>query len=140
MGWIYNGAEFIKANKAQRKAYDDFKRHELAISGLAQPYTIPTVGALSAALIGGLTLTGITAVLFGPGKAWIAEKEDWVQSKYDAVVKAAVDAGVSTSEQSRLVADGRACMAAAQSPIPGVTGFNFFNCMRKKGLGGRYYY
>ena len=69
MGWIYNGAEFVKANKAQQKAYDDFKRHELVISGLAQPYTIPTVGALSAALIGGLTLTGILAVLFGPGKA-----------------------------------------------------------------------
>ena len=133
MGWIYNGAEFVKANKAQQKAYDDFKRHELAISGLAQPFTVPTIGALAGVLIGGLTLTGIIAVLFGPGKAWIAEKEDWVQSKYDAVVQTAVNAGVSESERDRLVADGRACMAAAQSPIPGVTGFNFFNCMRKKG-------
>ena len=56
MGWIYNGAEFIKANKAQRRAYDDFKRHELAITALGEPYTVPVLGLLATLATGALSL------------------------------------------------------------------------------------
>ena len=56
MGWIYNGAKFIKANKAQRQAYDDFKRHELAITALGEPYTVPVLGVLAALATGALSL------------------------------------------------------------------------------------
>ena len=61
MGWIYNGAEFIKANKAQRQAYDDFKRHELAITALGEPYTVPVLGVL-----GSIALGGSIAALIAP--------------------------------------------------------------------------
>ena len=56
MGWIYNGVEFIKANRAQRRAYDDFKRHELAITALGEPYTVPVIGVLAALGTGALSL------------------------------------------------------------------------------------
>jgi len=133
MGWIYNGTEFVEANKAQQKAYDDFKRHELVEGTLAQPFVLPSLAVLGGVLIGGLTLTGLLAVMFGPGTRWIKEKKDWAEEKVEQIVKAAKDAGVAEDEQLKLLADGRACMAAAESPIPGVTGLKFFNCMRKKG-------
>ena len=53
MGWIYNGSEFIKANKSQREAYTKYQR-ELTIRGaLAQPAALPTIAIL------GLTLAGV---------------------------------------------------------------------------------
>ena len=86
MGWIYNGAEFVKANKAQRQAYSDFKRHELAMGALSQPYTIPVIGVLAALAAGGSiaayiapSLNELIAVLSPEAAAAVKELSPWQQ-------------------------------------------------------------
>jgi len=124
MGWIYNGAEFIKADKAQRKAYDDFKRHELAEGTLAQPFALPTIGVLAGVLIGGLTLTGIIAVLFGPAKEWTA-------AKVETLKKMAEEAGITPSEAQSMYGDFHVCVKTVGGGPLG--GLRILNCLRKKG-------
>ena len=62
MGWIYNGSEFIKANKSQREAFTKYQR-ELTIRGaLAQPYAFPTIALVGASLAGTITVGSLAAL------------------------------------------------------------------------------
>jgi len=131
MGWIFNGSEFIKANKAQQKAYDDFKRHELAEGTLAQPFAIPTLGVLAGVLVGGLTITGIIAVLFGPAKDAAGNVKEWTAEKVENIKKTVEEAGVTPSEAQSMYGDFHVCVkTVGGGPLGGI---RILNCMRKKG-------
>lgn len=124
MGWIFNGSEFIKANKAQQKAEDDFKRHKLVEGTMAQPFALPSIAVLAAVLIGGVTLTGIIAVLFGPAKEWTAKKVETLE-------KMVKEAGVTPSEAQSMYGDFHVCVKTVGGGPLG--GLRILNCMRKKG-------
>jgi len=124
MGWIYNGTEVVKANKAQQKAYDDFKRHELVVSGLAQPFTIPTLAVLSGVFLGGLTVAGFTAVLWGPVTELVKEKEKQIKEYVT----------LDFEEKQTFYVDFQNCSNTVEkSNIPGVTNLRIVACLKKKG-------
>jgi len=145
MGWIYNGADFIKANKAQRQAYDKHQQHQLIKEGLSEPFTIPAIAIAGAAAAGVLTAGSLAALFWGPAKdivdKAVEDLKDLPGEIKEAVVKAIDNAGVSTEEQPKFTTDALNCLLA-HSPTITILGqkikdplrsFKILNCMRRKG-------
>ena len=146
MGWIYNGTEFIKANKAQLKAYDKHKNHLLAEATLSEPFTVPAIALAGAAAVGLVTVGTLGAIFWGPARDIVDEAiqdvKDLPGEIKEAVVKAIDDAGVSTAEQPKFTSDAVRCLQAhpARMDVPWARnvkdpfrGLKVLNCMRKKG-------
>jgi len=116
MGWIYNGTEFIKANKAQRRAYDKYLQHELIKEGLAEPFTVPALALVGASLVGVVSVGSLAALFWGPFKdavdEGIAAVGDLPGEIKAVVVQTLDDAGVSGAEQSKYETDLLACVKA----------------------------
>jgi len=145
MGWIYNGAEFIKANKAQRQAYDKYQQHLLIKEGLAEPFTIPAIALAGAAAAGVLTVGSLAALFWGPVKDIVEEGIETVgeiPGKIKTIIIETVEeAGVSREETPKFLSDATACLRVhpAHTVILGqkvpdfLRGFKLAACMTKKG-------
>jgi len=114
MGWIYNGSEFIKANKAQRDAFNKYNQHELIKEGLAEPYTVPALALVGASLVGVVSIGSLAALFWGPFKDAV---DEGIQTIGDipgeikaVIVQTLDDAGVSKAEQSKYETDLLACV------------------------------
>ena len=116
MGWIYNGSEFIKANKAQRDAFNKYNQHELIKEGLAEPYTVPALALVGASLVGVVSIGSLAALFWGPFKdevdAAVAAVGALPGEIKAVVVQTLDDAGVSRAEQSKYETDLLACVKA----------------------------
>jgi len=116
MGWIYNGSEFIKANKSQRDAYNKYNQQQLIKQGLAEPFTVPALALVGASLAGIVTVGGLAALFWGPFKdavdEGIATVGDIPGEIKAVVVQTLDDAGVSGAEQSKYETDLLACVRA----------------------------
>ena len=147
MGWIYNGSEFIKANKSQREAFTKYQR-ELTIRGaLAQPAALPTIALVGASLAGTITVGSLAALFWGPIKKEVDEGLAAVGA-LPGEIKAVVvqtldDAGVSRAEQSKYETDLIACVRAhpvnitilGQTVKDPIRGAKVLSCMVRKGWG-----
>ena len=56
MGWIYNGEELLKANKAQQDAERAYNSQQNLNAFLANPTGIPTIALTGVALVGGYVI------------------------------------------------------------------------------------
>jgi len=145
VGWIYNGTEFIKANKAQLKAYDKHNNFLLAEATLSEPFTVPAI-ALAGAAAAGLVTVGSLGVLFwGPAKGIVdkavEDLKDLPGEIKAAIIVAIDDAGVSTAEQPKFASDAYICLKThpptitilGQKVKDPLRSLKILNCMRKKG-------
>jgi len=134
MGWIYNGTEFIKANKAQRAAFEKYNNLELIKTGLAEQYTVPTVALVGASLAGVVTIGSLAALFWGPFKAAVDEGIEAVGDLPGelkaVVVKTLDDAGVSGAEEDKFGKDLVACLKKHNEPLRGA---KVLLCMTRKG-------
>ena len=114
MGWIYNGTDFIKANKAQLKAYDKYNNFQLGKAALSEPYTIPAIALAGAAAAGVVTVGTLGALFWGPAKGIVdkavEDLKDLPGEIKDAVIQAIDDAGISTAEQPKFTSDAVRCL------------------------------
>ena len=145
MGWIYNGVEFIKANKAQRQAYDKYNHFQLGQTALAEPFALPTLAATVGVLAGTITIGSFAAVLWGPAKTIVDEAvqdlKDLPGEVKDAIIVAIDEAGVSVAEQPKFTQDALNCLRAHPKDtvifgrkVPDLLRApKILNCMRKKG-------
>ena len=147
MGWIYNGSEFIKANRSQQDAFNKYQR-ELTIRGaLAQPAALPTIALVGASLTGAITVGSLAALFLGPIKKEVDEGLAAVGA-LPGEIKAVVvqtldDAGVSRAEQSKYETDLIACVRAhpvnitilGQTVKDPIRGAKVLTCMVRKGWG-----
>jgi len=145
MGWIYNGTEFIKANKAQRQAYDKYLQHELIKEGLAEPYTVPAIALIGASLAGVVTVGSLGVLFWGPAKDIVDQAVEDIKDLpgeiKDAIIVAVDNAGVSTAEQPKFLSDSLSCLQAHPATVTilgqkvkdPLRGLKILNCMRKKG-------
>ena len=145
MGWIYNGTEFIKANKAQLKAYDKHNNFLLAEATLSEPFTVPAIALAGAAVAGVVTVGTLGALFWGPAKDIVDQAVEDIKDLpgeiKEAVVKAIDDAGVSTAEQPKFASDAYICLKTHPATITilgqkvkdPLRGLKILNCMRKKG-------
>jgi len=136
MGWIYNGTDFIKANKTQRRAYDKYLQHELVKTGLAEPYTVPAIALAGAGLVGVVSIGSLAALFWGPFKAAVDEGIEAVgdlPGELKAVVVQTLDdAGVSGAEEEKFGKDLVACLKKHNEPLRGA---KVILCMTRKGWG-----
>jgi len=145
MGWIYNGTDFIKANKAQLKAYDKYNNFQLGKAALSEPYTIPAIALAGAAAAGVVTVGTLGALFWGPAKGIVdkavEDLKDLPGEIKDAVIQAIDDAGISTAEQPKFTSDAVRCLQTHPATITilgqkvkdPLRGLKILNCMRKKG-------
>lgn len=150
MGWIYNGDKFIKANRAQLKAYDKHNNFLLTEATVAAPFTVPAIALAGAAVAGVVTITSLGALFWGPAKDIVDEAiediKDLPGEIKEAVVQIIEDAGVSTEEQPKFTTDAVKCLQAHPARITNpimpwqlnkvkdpLRGLKVLNCMRKKG-------
>ena len=145
MGWIYNGTEFVEANKAQRKAYEKYNNHLLAEATLSEPFTVPAIALAGAAAAGLVTVGTLGALFWGPAKDIVDQAVEDIKDLpgeiKEAVVKAIDDAGVSTAEQPKFTSDALRCLQSHPATITilgqkvkdPLRSFKILNCMRKKG-------
>jgi len=146
MGWIYNGTEFIKANKAQLKAYDKHNNFLLAEATLSEPFTVPAIALAGAAVAGVVTVGTLGAFFWGPAKDIVDQAVEDIKDLpgeiKEAIIVAIDDAGVSTAEQPKFTSDAVRCLQAhpARMDVPWarnvkdpLRGLKILNCMRKKG-------
>ena len=148
MGWIYNGSEFIKANKSQRDAYNKYNQQQLIKQGLAEPFTVPALALVGASLVGVVSIGSLAALFWGPFKdavdEGIATVGDIPGEIKAVVVQTLDDAGVSGAEQSKYETDLLACVRAhpARIDVPWARnvkdpfrGAKVLTCMTRKGWG-----
>jgi len=145
MGWIYNGTEFIKANKEQRRAYDKYQNHQLVEEALSEPYTVPAIALLGASVAGVITVGSLVTLFWGPAKNIVDQAVEDIKDLpgeiKDAVITAIDDAGVSTAEQPKFTSDAYICLKTHPATITvlgqkvkdPLRGLKILNCMRKKG-------
>jgi len=136
MGWIYNGTEFIKANQAQRQAYEKYHNFQLIKTGLAEPFTVPAIALAGAGLAGVVTIGSLAALFWGPFKEAV---DEGIESIGDlpgelkaVVVKTLDDAGVSGDEEDKFGKDLVACLKKHNEPLRGA---KVLLCMTRKGWG-----
>jgi len=145
MGWIYNGTDFIKANKAQLKAYEKYHNFQLIKTGLAEPFTVPAIVTGISLAAGVVTIGSFAALFWGPAKAIVDKAVEDIKDLpgeiKDAIVVAIDDAGVSTAEQPKFLSDSLRCLQTHPATIT-ILGqkvkdpfrsLKILNCMRKKG-------
>jgi len=131
MGWIYNGTEFIKADKAQKRAYT---QHQYAITvreALAQPYALPT-----------LAFTGFTLAGIPLGIKLFKSAEETLSDALEAAEKIFEDKIITpTKPVLALAEDIRDCIMASRvsTPfgeiwIPLISGPKFSACALAKGF------
>jgi len=145
MGWIYNGTEFIKANKAQLRAYDKYQNHQLVEEALSEPYTVPAIALAGAAAAGVVTVGTLGALFWGPAKNIVDQAVEDIKDLpgeiKDAIIVAIDDAGVSTAEQPKFTSDAYICLKTHPATITvlgqkvkdPLRSLKILNCMRKKG-------
>jgi len=145
MGWIYNGTEFIKANKAQRQAYEKYNNFQLIKEGLAEPFTVPAIALLGASLAGVVTVGSLGAIFWGPAKDIVDQAVEDIKDLpgeiKDAIVVAIDEAGISTAEQPKFLSDSLKCLQAhpktitilGRKVIDPLRGLKITICMSKKG-------
>jgi len=145
MGWIYNGSEFVEANKAQRKAYEKYNNHLLAEATLSEPFTVPAIALAGAAAAGLVTVGTLGALFWGPAKGIVDQAvedlKDLPGEIKEAIIVAIDDAGVSTAEQPKFTSDALKCLQAhpvsvtilGQKVKDPLRSLKILNCMRKKG-------
>jgi len=116
VGWIYNGSEFIKADKAQQTAYNKYNQQQLIKEGLAEPYTVPALALVGASLVGVVSIGSLAALFWGPFKETVDEgiaTVGAIPGEIKAVIVQTLDdAGVSGAEQSKYETDLIACVRA----------------------------
>ena len=121
MGWIYNGTEFIKANKAQLKAYDKHNNFLLGKAALEEPFALPTLAATVGILAGTITIGSFAAVLWGPAKELVDEGikaiGDLPGEIKAVVIKSVEDAGISSAETPKFISDATACLKTHPSHV-----------------------
>ena len=131
MGWIYNGSEFIKADKAQKKAFAQYQYDLTIREALAQPFALPTLAAA------GFTLAGIPL-----GIKLFKTAEDTLQAASDVALKIIDEKIVTPTKPARALAeDIKDCIEASRvsTPfgeiwIPLISGPKFSACALAKGF------
>jgi len=130
MGWIYDGAGFVKANKEQRQAFDKYQRHELIREALAEPYTVPAMIGGVLFFAGAVSVAALATVLWGPFKKEITAAGDIPGEVVELIIHTLDEAGISEEEQSRFQSDLRNCIKAhprylKPSPVTALLPFYF---------------
>ena len=131
MGWIYNGSEFIKADKAQKKAFTQYQYDLTIREALAQPFALPTLAAV------GFTLAGIPL-----GIKLFKSAEQTLQDALDAALLIIDQKIVTPTKPARALAeDIKDCIEASRvsTPfgeiwIPLISGPKFSACALAKGF------
>ena len=112
MGWVYDGAGFVEANKAQRQAYDKHLRHELIREALSEPYAVPAMIGGALFLTGAVSVAYLSTVFWGPFKEGITDLGDIPGDIKTLIVTTIDDAGISAAELPRFESDLRKCIKA----------------------------
>ena len=131
MGWIYNGSEFIEANKAQRDAFNKYNQNEVIKEALAQPFALPTLA------ITGFALAGIPL-----GLKLFKTAEDTLQDALDAALLIIDQKIVTPTKPARALAEdikdcidaGRISFPWGKMWVPGISESLFVSCAVAKGF------
>lgn len=110
MGWVYDGAGFVEANKAQRQAYDKHLQHELIREALSEPYAVPAMIGGALFLTGAVSVAYLSTVFWGPFKENIPDIGDLPGDVATLIVTTLDEAGISADEERRFQSDLKKCM------------------------------
>lgn len=131
MGWIYNGSEFIKADKAQKKAFTQYQYDLTIREALAQPAALPTLAFI------GFTLAGIPLgiKLFRTAAETLADAKEAAEKLYEEKIITPTKPVVALAEDIKDCIDaGRISFPWGKMWIPGISESLFVACALAKGF------